>query len=273
MKIHAFVISWSGYSNNAAKIAHELGPIVDKLTVVYSNAEGNLEKGKGNWISVPDDWFYGKKHLKCLQEFEGEIFLQIQADAECLDWQRLIEFCRNAFERDKSLGVWAPLVIGSAHTAESIFQDNDLTSKSVALVDAIVWAMRSDIVNRMHPLPFQANKYGWGIDLAACVMAWSNGFKVTIESGIKVNHKYGSGYDRSEAQSLMRDFLAQLPEPQMELLNIFVSDADLRRGLEDGISVSSAISILKKSIKRSFRLRVAAVKKRFSTEKRSSMIT
>ena len=219
LALHAFVISWTGREAAAAMIAEALQPAVERLTVVYSRATGEDLHGAGDWQRVPDDWFYGRKFEACLGGFEGEVMLQVQADALCEDWPRLAARCRNAFARVPNLGVWAPRIEHMPLTPELASQSPPFTTimrydgselESVSHTDGVVWACRASVAARLRRLDYKVNNYGWGIEKAAICHAMSHAGLVLQDAGLRVGHRTGRGYPQHEAARQLRDFSRQL---------------------------------------------------------------
>src|SRR5579859_2995411 len=120
LRIHAFIISWEGHRDKAAKIAASLKDATSFLTVIYSNRANEPEEGPGEWIKVPDDYFYGRKFRSCLDRFRGDIMLQIQADAESDDWLEVIRSIEHCYSAIPKLEIWSPEVDYSYWTTQKV---------------------------------------------------------------------------------------------------------------------------------------------------------
>lgn len=235
--LHAFVIGWTGRESAAIKIAQALEPAVERLTVVYSRARGEDLHGAGDWQRVPDDWFYGRKFAACLGYFEGDVMLQIQADALCDDWPRLAMRCRSAFAGVPSLGVWAPRIEHVPLTSTLASQSPPFTTimrysgselESVSHTDGIVWACRADVADRMRRLDYKVNNFGWGIEKAAICHAMSHDSLVLQDSGLRVGHRTGRGYPEHEAVLQLHEFSRQLTPMERVQYQLLAEHAALR---------------------------------------------
>ncbi|PZX13477.1 hypothetical protein LX81_03262 [Palleronia aestuarii] len=210
--IHAVVISWAGRGAEAQAIAAALGPAVERLTVIYSNHEGVPETGAGDWVGVPQDWYYGRKFAESLRRHRGEaLMLQVQADAGSPDWPGLVDRLRAAHAACPDLGVWAPEV----HVSPYRLQTALLGRRSGALHDAaqtdgVVWALSRPVLDRLAALDYAGNDLGWGIDWTAFAIARSRGHAVLCDTGLTVSHPPARGYSENAAEAQMAWFLAQL---------------------------------------------------------------
>jgi hypothetical protein len=218
--VEAFVISWTGFADSARTIAGSLSPLVDRVTVVYSNREGTTETGPGDWVQVPDAYFYSKKFETCLEHFTGEVMLQVQADASCDDWPALISALESAFERP-TMGVWSPVVDFSGWPLDRVAltpMSESLTY--VATTDSVVWGLSAQVCSRLHELDYDLDPfgYGYGIDIAASAIAFSRGGEVVMDSRVFVSHPHGTAYDRNAADAGSQFFLAQLSHAETRYL-------------------------------------------------------
>jgi hypothetical protein len=211
MTVEVFIISWTGQHANARSLAQAMSSLVDRVTVIYSD-RANLEvSGVGQWVQVPDEWFYGRKFKAILDRFAGTILLQITADVTCNNWPLLIRRMTERF-RDMNVGVWSPHISFSGSSLEkvSIGPLDDASLHLVTSTDSIVWAMRADVAERMRRLDYLRNNVGWGIDVAAAMHSHATGKLVLIDAGIEVEHPPGRGYNNKLARQQAQAFLRQL---------------------------------------------------------------
>lgn len=227
IKIHAFIISWHGMHEKAARIAESIFHLVDELTVIYSNNSGTIESGAGNWVSVPDDWFYGKKFAECLRIYKSGIMLQIQADAISDAWPKVIDRCKNNYLAYKDLGVWAPNIDGTPHFFDQVFIGymKDTSLAIVTQTDGVVWALAPQVLLRLGQLNYDVNNLGHGIDWFAICYANAHNLLVVRDMSLVVSHPTTRGYDSKNAQIQMRDFFKQMTfqeEAQYYLLDDYM---------------------------------------------------
>ena len=226
--IHAFIICWTGKEESARHIAHALAPHVAHLTVIYSNNSNILQEGAGEWVMVPDDWFYGKKFVKCLELHRGQIMLQIQADAQYDNWPQVIKRCQYAYQTYRGLGVWAPDVDYTHFTLDKVILGTAPGGEHamVAQTDGIVWSISPPVLQRLREFNYEQNNLGWGMDWAAASFALAHNMLVLRDLTIKIGHPKGSGYDMDLAATQQRQFLMQmLPQElvQYALLSAYVN--------------------------------------------------
>jgi hypothetical protein len=220
--IHVCIISWSGKEVEASNIASSLIQASDRVTVVYSNAQEVMLSGPGNWIQVPDAWFYGRKFARWLAVMESESAgLVIQADAQCDDWEALLRAFRQTLTKRPRLGVWVPEIDGTPYRSafNNLWQiDGELTQ--VGLIDGITWGMSSGMIDRMRKLEYKGNNLGWGIEFAAVATAYAQGLDVLRYCRIGVQHIQGAGYSASNAASQQQQFLQQLTKREQRWLSM-----------------------------------------------------
>jgi len=218
MRLHVFIIGWTGWERSCEIIATMVLPHVERLTIVYSNSSEIDYEGVGEIVRVPDDWFYGRKFEECLRRFDGDVMLQIQADATLDEagWKRLIERCRFAFNKYERIGVWAPEVNYTPWDLEvvAISDSDDENIKHVAQTDGIVWALSNSVVERLKNMNFRENNLGWGLDWASIVYSLSNNLLVLRDLSVCVKHPKGSGYLGEQAERQMKEFLTQLTKQE-----------------------------------------------------------
>ena len=257
MRLHAFIIGWSGWENSCESIAAMVFPHVEKLTVVYSNS-GEVEyEGVGEAVRVPNDWFYGRKFEECLRRFDGDVMLQIHADAflDRAGWARLIERCRYSFGKYESLGVWAPEINYTPWDFDlvEISDTDDECLKSVAQTDGVVWALSNKVLERLKFIEFEQNNLGWGVDWISIAYSFSNNLLVLRDVSVCVDHPRGSGYLGKQAVAQMNIFLKQMSaqeKTQYALLNEIIETRRVKRWLENRSIKQRVFSRISKTIQK-----------------------
>jgi len=219
IRLHAVIVSWHGMSQHAEAIARELAPACARTTVIHSNRDDRTESGTGQWLQVPQDWYFGRKFRRALNLLAPEeTLLLIQADAACADWPALAERCASVFARHQSTGLWAPAIDFTPFPDRLVvvapFADDGLYE--VVQTDAIVLGIHPAIVERLKDFDYSDNNLGWGIDWASLCLARTSGRRILRDRSIHVDHPRGRGYDGDEAESQMQRFLAQLDEPERQ---------------------------------------------------------
>ncbi|SES39278.1 Glycosyl transferase family 2 [Tranquillimonas rosea] len=219
--VHAVVIGWDGMHERALRIARELAPVVARLTVIYSNESGTPETGPGDWIGVPQSWFFGPKFAEAVRGHGTEdVMLQIQADAQHEDWGALARHVGRVWAETPALGVWAPSIDWTPYAAEWAVRDHvpGTMLYRVAQTDGIVWALARPVVERFAALDYDDNNLGWGLDWAAAALAAACGLEVVRDTAVSVHHPKGRGYSSQEASRQMRRFLSQLTSEERRLI-------------------------------------------------------
>lgn len=214
LPIHVGIICWTGKEAEASHIALSLFGHANKVTVIYSNSDNQERSGSGEWVQVPNSWFYGRKFSKFLSLIEdGSAGLIIQADASCDDWSSLLlAFQRTLLDR-QTLGLWVPEIIGTPFSSKFnnlLPVDDGSNYWHVGLIDGIVWGAGDKVIRRLKCLTYEQNNLGWGIDYAAVGCAYSQGLEVLRTPSVIVLHIQGSGYSNSSAASQLRLFERQI---------------------------------------------------------------
>jgi hypothetical protein len=212
-QIHAVIFCWPRQVENARRIRDALNGHVDRLTVIDSSGETHDAIDGVTWLAVDPAYYYGHQFREALKRFDGDVMLQVQADASSAEWPRVVETCRTRFRGLPRLGIWAPEIDHSFWATERVrlYEIAGTGLTGVGQTDCIVWALHKDIVSFLQGLDYDANNYGWGIDWAAIAYALSTHRRVLRDSQICVLHPKGSGYAHADARSGMRNFLQQLP--------------------------------------------------------------
>jgi hypothetical protein len=211
--LHAFIICWTGKEDNVEAIARSIVGVADQVTVIYSTQDESERSGSGEWVQVPNEWFYGRKFRRTLELSTADITLQIQGDVSCSDWKTLIERCRHVYETTPALGVWAPEVNYTWWDTEAVgilHVDAEKQLTSVSNTDGIIWSFSGPVRERLSQLGYDMNNLGWGMECAAIAHAYTNNMLVVRDMTTQVVHPVGTGYSRDEANRQMDAFLAQL---------------------------------------------------------------
>lgn len=219
--LHVGLVSWAGQRDAALKIANALVASADRLTVIYSNPEEQPEEGPGTWIQIANDKFFGPKFKALADHVTEDIFLLIQADADYPDWPALAQACRAAFERDRTLGYWAPEVRVSPFTPEIVrIRALDAARIECTNLDAIVCAFDREVYQTLKQYPFEENNLGWGVDMAAAAAAVLAERRVVMDQSLQVAHPQSRGYEGTEAETQKNQLIATLPARQQAVMRL-----------------------------------------------------
>lgn len=215
--IHIFIVSWPGQHENALHIAKTLNGASEYLSIIFSGADSSLINSKGsfNYIICDDQSFWGDKFQTSIQHCCGEIMLMIHADCLCRDWLGLLKKCRVAMQTSE-IAVYAPYILGTPWTLQRcrLKSHTDSELVDVAQTDMLVFALSAPIINRMKHVEYINNKFGWGVDWIFVSASYANGYRVVVDTSIRVIHSIGSGYSRKQAASEMGQFLLQMNQAE-----------------------------------------------------------
>ncbi len=215
--LHVVLISWDGQHEAALAIARAVVPALrrrDRLSVIYSNRANRDEHGPGDWVKVPQDWYFGPKFACSLKlARDADVMLQIQVDALSDDWPGLVARLRAALRGRRRLGIWAPAVDWTPYPLRAAVLDRvpGGTLYHVAQTDGIVWALTRPVLDRLGRLDFGDNNLGWGIDYVAIALARGDRREVLCETGLTVRHPRTRGYADAGAEVGMTAFIDRLP--------------------------------------------------------------
>lgn len=222
--LHVVLISWDGKHEAAQGIARAITPALrrrDRLSVIYSNRANQDEHGPGDWIKVPQDWYFGPKFARSLRlARDADVMLQIQVDARSDDWPRLVARLRAALRDRPQLGIWAPAIDWTPYPLRAAVLDRVPGGPlyHVAQTDGIVWALTRPVLDRLDRLDFGGNNLGWGIDYVAITLARGDGREVLCDTGMTVRHPRTRGYADASAEAGMTAFIDQLPPDERALV-------------------------------------------------------
>ena len=215
MTIHGMVFCWPGQEQNTIDIVRALSGHVERLTVIDATASAIPSLGQCDWVKVDPRYYFGMKFCSALKVFDGDVLLQVQADASCDDWPALAARCRHAFGLN-GLGIWAPDVNYSRWNTDVVHlaDTDDPNLKLVTQTDCIVWAMSRAVAGRMRRLDYTKNNLGWGVDWAAIAYCYASKLAVIRDISICVRHPQSTGYAKRTAAEQMNAFLGQLDYPE-----------------------------------------------------------
>ena len=233
------VFCWPGQEANARRIATSLAGHVHRLTVIGASAAAIEHVAGCDWVKVDPADYYGRKFQAAIARFEGDVLLQIQADASVSSWPALAARCADSYASDPDLGMWAPDVDHTDWKTDEICLEpsEDRERLVVAQTDCIVWSMTSRVVARMRELDYSENNLGWGIDWAAVAFCYVSGLSVVRDLAIRVDHPSYRGYSADAAEQQMRDFLLQLEDDErarMAVLEAAIEDQRAGKRLRKG---------------------------------------
>jgi hypothetical protein len=234
--IHAVVFCWPGQADNTFNIARALRGQVERLTVIDASQAAvpeDLQVATDlEWLSVDTRWYYGSKFEHALKRFEGDVMLQIQADARSSNWPELVRRCRAAFAEQPDIGIWSPDVWFTLFPTDQValFKVGDSERYVVAQSDCIVWALAKPVVERLRRFDYSNNNLGWGIDWAAISYCFANQMSVVRDKSHTIEHPRSRNYSSEEAREQMRTFTSQFSSAELvqyRLLEGFIANSNL----------------------------------------------
>lgn len=210
--IHAIIFCWPGKTLDARRICASISQKADRVTVIDASTDPVDVNGDSHWLKINPDSYFGHQFVHAMGLFDGDVMLQIQADASYPDWQRVVETCRERFEQMPELGIWAPDIDFTTWPTARVKLFNTGNPELVGVVqsDCIVWALRKPVVEFLRQFDYANNNLGYGIDWAAIAHCYANRALVLRDLSLRVLHPMGSGYSRDEAHRQMWGFINQM---------------------------------------------------------------
>ena len=234
-----FIISWAGQHENARAIADALRKVADEVAIVYSDPDPELTFDVPcKLIRRPNELFWEDKFKACLDSTGSDGMLVIHADCSCDDWEFLLKRCVDAKKQNADIGVWAPNIEGTYYElrASRIFNIKGTDLALCAIIDAIIFYISPEIVDRMRQIKYGNNKFGWGIGSLFCANSYAQNKFVVIDQKVKVFHPRSKrGYDSAEARRQKKIFLNQYSISEMiqyQLLSTHVHFKHLKAAIE-----------------------------------------
>ena len=230
--VHVFIISWPGHHENAMAIARQLIAHSSLVSVVYSDLDPNFNfvpEANVEFIKRPNTLYFGDKFKACLDHCKANHILLIHADCEYKDWVSLLKGYEHTITHYPDMAVWCPEIDETPWTqAKTGIGSIDGTPLEVlAMFDAIVFGLNTDIIERMRRVNYEENIYGWGIDWMIAAHVRTLNHLIIMDKSFRVHHKGGANYDMHEARLQMQTFLNQLTK--QERLNFLILEGFTRK--------------------------------------------
>lgn len=210
--MHIFIISWTGVHQKAQFIAETLLKENHQVSIVFS------DEGKSPFpdldcdlIARPNHLFWGDKFSACLEHLNSDSMLVIHADCDTDSWQNLVGRAITMMQKHTSMGVWVPKIEGTNYHLNRIKMAD--ANDDLALVvqpDAIIFALKKPVIDRVKQLDYSKNILGWGIDTIFTAFAYSHNLFVAVDKTIEVFHPVSRGYKTQEAIKQCGEFLTQM---------------------------------------------------------------
>lgn len=216
MRIHTIIFNWKGYFEAALQLENVARSFSHKVTVINSDPHHTSE----GWVDLGDDAYFGEQFATACELFDGDVMFHIQADAKYDNWADLVTSALETFSTYEC-GVYAPQVdrygavpndLPAATAALSPPPASDQL-RVVSLTDCTTWFINSSVIRQLvwyAPL-MRLNRFGFGIDILAAALAFSQKQLVFRDDRHIVNHPDGTGYSRQEASIQMEQFIKSLP--------------------------------------------------------------
>ena len=224
-RIHVFIISWANKHELACRIASEIGSAAEQLTIVYSDPDPDLElMTPAATIKRPNSLFWGDKFRTCIDHCLEPLMLVLHADCSCDDWGALVKTCKLRFEDYPEIGMWSPQIEGTRLQLDKIeLAPLDDAISIVIDADALCFAMKRQIIERMKEFDYSRNIYGWGIGSTAHAYTFGHNLLPVGDRSIQVVHDTLRGYPTEKAIEQREEFLKQLSKNENSIYRMMQS--------------------------------------------------
>ncbi len=231
--VHIVLLCWPSVRENVRSICLSLDKLNCRKTVIDASGLPNDFTSTWDWRPVDTSYFYGKKMNEALHLLDEDIFIQVQGDLSCDNWETLVSTCIERLSMFPTVGVWSADVenTGWPTAKVSAAKIENSSLEIVCQTDCLCWAMRRPIYDRLRRMNFDENNLGWGVDWAAIVSTYANGFVAVRDRAAVVYHPTSRGYDSSEALKQQSSFLNQLELNEKALFAILMKSMGMRGDL------------------------------------------
>jgi SAM-dependent methyltransferase len=111
----------------------------------------------------------------------------IASDVQVKDVPSLAKYILLATRNDE-IGVYSPsLDISSRSSFQMQLNKHTSGLREIGIIEGFCFLARLDLLNQVYPIPSE-NKYGWGVDVLLCKIAYDSNLKVVCDDRIQVFH-------------------------------------------------------------------------------------
>ncbi len=225
MEIHPFVFNWNGQFERALVLEARIHEAFGRVTVINAEAAHT----RPGWVDVGEDAFMAAQFRRALELFladpGAEAMFLVQADASYDAWPEIVAAARQAFAVYR-WGVFAPNVDFTHHRAAvSDVPGLKLAHaglRVVACTDCTCWFVHRDVAQALwdQQAALHATRYGWGLDLLACALAFIARRPVLRDYSYTVRHPRGTGYNKEAAFQEMAEMCEGLSDPLKHVIHL-----------------------------------------------------
>jgi tetratricopeptide (TPR) repeat protein len=207
MRIHTFIFNWKGHEARAESLEKRLARLGDVCVI---NSEEQLSQPHPHWIHLDDTAYFSAQWNKAQELFRGDILFHIQADADCEEFEPLLQRAKTMFEK-YNLGIYEPYVdYSDIQYEKAALRALEPDLFEVPFTDCTCWFIQRDVVRSLPPVDLSINKFGWGIPRAIAAQARLDGKRCVRDYQFTIKHPKRRTYPSFEAMRQLKDYLATL---------------------------------------------------------------
>lgn len=218
-KIHGFIFSWPGWSNQAEKLEEDFkqSKCFDKITVINSDPDHQLS----HWVNLDENAFFGRQWEAALSKFEGDLFFHIQADVTIpkpIGINKIVESAIYYFN-NLNCSIYAPDIDFTGWSNEKACIPKDMInflgfpSKILAAIntDCSCWFIDSKTLQEFKENYLDSfvkhSTLGWGVSSAMAAIGWKNKMPVIRDLNYELLHPKFTNYNKSKAMNELKFFI------------------------------------------------------------------
>jgi hypothetical protein len=158
VRIQAFICNWPGKKQHAAELE---AMFRQHCEVMVINTDDSLRARHPHWHHIGNEGYFTDQWNAALEQFDADVFLQIQADIWPTQLGRMLSECVR-YISNFGVGVYAPNLNYTAHVfrRESLVRVNDAVYE-VPNTDSSFWAMTSEVIRNTPAINPEINRLGW----------------------------------------------------------------------------------------------------------------
>jgi hypothetical protein len=223
VRIQAFICNWPGKKQHAAELEAKFRQHCEVMVI---NTDDSLRARHPHWHHIGKEGYFTDQWNAALEQFDADVFLQIQADIWPTQLGRMLSECVR-YISNFGVGVYAPNLNYTAHVfrRESLVRVNDAVYE-VPNTDSSFWAMTSEVLRNTPAINPKINRLGWGTDYLVSVVARRKGRKVVRDYRFTAGHLKSRGYSSANAWRQFAGFMESLDPTLRDEINALVKERD-----------------------------------------------
>lgn len=180
------VITNYDFSANADDLKTRLAPLFETFLVDGSSPTAPRTAD----VIVPNLYYSGlwNEAVRLALERRKAWLLFVASDVQISDVNLLADCLRDVLKR-RSAGIYTPSLRPDSRASYQATICRDTGRIRECFVnEGFFFLARTRILSRVYPIDLQRNRYGWGIDVMACLHAYRTGHQVLVDDRVTIYH-------------------------------------------------------------------------------------